>query len=91
MTGLLGAAQQRDVLPGQGCQPSAQVLLVSLDDHDVVGLAAQQVGGVLALDVHRIGGDHRPGQVGDGVQKALESGDLVGLLTDVHLGRPQLR
>ncbi|WP_433223569.1 Lrp/AsnC family transcriptional regulator [Microtetraspora malaysiensis] len=28
-------------------------------------------------------------QVGDGVQQGLEAGDLVGLLTDVHLGQDQ--
>ncbi|WP_433214631.1 hypothetical protein [Microtetraspora malaysiensis] len=42
-----------------------------------------------ALGVHHIGGDHRPGQVGDGVQQGLEAGDLVGLITDVHLGQDQ--
>ncbi|KJK56437.1 hypothetical protein UK12_22440 [Saccharothrix sp. ST-888] len=42
-----------------------------------------------ALGVHRVGGDDHSGQVGDGVQQGLEAGDLVGLLTDVHLGRDQ--
>lgn len=39
----VGAALERGVLPGQGLEWRAQVLLVALDDADVVGVAAQEV------------------------------------------------
>jgi hypothetical protein len=67
----------------------AQIALVGLDDGDVVGAAAEEVVGMFALGVHGVAGHDRPGQVGDAVEHGLEAGDLVGLVTDVHLGLDQ--
>jgi hypothetical protein len=55
-------------------------LRVAFDDHDVVRLSSEEVGGVLALGVQSVGGDHDSGQVCDGVEQRLEASDLVGLL-----------
>lgn len=84
-----GASLERDVLPGKALELAAQLLLVALDDHDVVGTAVGEVVGVLALGVYRVAGDDGSGrQVGDGVQR-LQARDLVGLLADVQLGQDE--
>jgi hypothetical protein len=58
-----------------------------LDDQDVVGLLlGDQELGVVALGVHRVRGDHAPGQA-QGLQQWRERGDLVGLA--VHPGLAQ--
>jgi hypothetical protein len=81
-----GAYLKRNVFPGKGLELPTQLLLVALDDHDVVGVPAEEVVGVLALGVHRVARDEGSCQVGDGVQQQLEAGDLVRLLADVQLG-----
>ena len=55
-------------------------------DSDQVMRAALggQVLGVAALGVHRVRGDHRPGQV-DAIQQRREHGDLVRLRLDIDL------
>lgn len=83
------ASLKRDVLPREGLELPTQLLLVALDDHGVVSAPAEEVGGVLALGVHRVAGDDDSCQVGDGVQQRLEAGDLVRLLADVQLGQDQ--
>lgn len=82
MAGSPGAALKRDVLPGKVLDLSAQLLLVALDDHDVVGAPAEEVVGVLGLGVHRVAGHDGSCQVGDGIQQRLEAGDLVRLLAE---------
>ncbi|KIF01183.1 hypothetical protein PL81_36965 [Streptomyces sp. RSD-27] len=54
-----------------------------------MGLPAEEGAGVLALGVRRVAGDHRPGEVGDGVEQGLEAGDLVRVLADGQLGQDQ--
>ncbi len=66
-----GAPLERDAFPGKGSHLLAQLLLVALDDHDVVGVAAEQLVGVVALGVQRVAGDHGAGQVSDGLQQRL--------------------
>jgi hypothetical protein len=83
------AALQRDLCPRKGSELLAELLLVALDDHDVVGFTAEKVVGVLALGVHGVAGDDHPGQVGHGLQQRLEAGDLVRLLADVQLSQDQ--
>ena len=62
-----------------------QAGLVALDGQDEVRAAlARQVLGVGALGVHRICGNHRPGQV-DAVQQRREHGNLVRLRFYIHL------
>jgi hypothetical protein len=62
----------RDVAPGQVRDLGVQAGLVLLHDQDVVGLlVADQEPGVLALSVHRVGGDYRPGQVQEAAAEAL--------------------
>lgn len=82
----------RDVFPWQGLELVAKAGLVAFDGQYVVRAAAVQVGGVAALCVHRIGGNHGIGQVLDLVQGRCEHGDLVGLavhgdLRADHAGR----
>ena len=56
-----------------------------LDGQDVVrGLFGDQELGVLALGVHRIGGDYASGQVRQ-LQQRDEPGDLVGLAVHADL------
>lgn len=74
VSGAPGAALEGDVLPGKGLQLLAQLLLVPLDDRDAMGPAAQEIGGVIALRMERVAGDHGCGQVGDGVELAAGSG-----------------
>ncbi|MEU3616335.1 hypothetical protein ABZ725_29030 [Streptomyces sp. NPDC006872] len=47
----LDSALERDVPPGKRFDLLLKLLLVVLDDHDVVGLAGEEVLGVLALGV----------------------------------------
>lgn len=68
VAGVAGPSLERDLPPGKGFELVPQVLLVALDDDDVVGAARQEVGGVFALGVQGVGGDDRPGEVGDGVR-----------------------
>ncbi len=84
-----GAALERDVPPGHGLELLAQVLLVTLNDHDAVGLAPQEILGVLALGAQCVAGDDCSGQFSDAVQQRLEAGDFVGLLANVQLGQDQ--
>lgn len=88
VAGAPGAALERDVLPRQGLQLLAQVLLVAFDDRDVVGPATEEVAGVFALGVQRVAGDDRPGEVGDGVQQRLEAGELFGFTEDPRARSP---
>lgn len=89
MVAAARAALERDALPGRGLQLLAQFLLIALDDRNVVGSAAQQVAGVLALGMQCVAGDDRPNWVGDGVQQRLGAGGLAGFLADVELGQDQ--
>lgn len=41
------------------------------------------------VGVHRVAGGDCAGQILEGVEQRPEAGDLVGLLTDVHLGQDQ--
>jgi hypothetical protein len=73
-----------DGAPGQVLDLGIQAGLVLLHDQDVAGvLAGHQELGVLALSVHRVRGDHAPGQV-QRLQQRREPGDLVRLA--VHGG-----
>ena len=58
-----------------------------LDGQDVMrATLSDQVAGVLALGVQRIGGDDRPGQ-GDPVQQHGQHRDLVGLGLHIDLAQ----
>lgn len=67
-----------------------QRLLVAFHDHDVVGVATEQVTGVLALSVQHFVGHYGAVRVGDVVQKRGEARDLVGLFatSTCASGRP---
>ena len=58
------------------------------------GAALVQVGGVVALAVQGVGGDHQPGRVDAGggqvVDQRGEHGDLVGLRADLDLAEDEL-
>ena len=61
---LAGVEAGRDLPPGQVLELGVQAGLVLLHDQDVVRvLLGDQELGVLTLGVHRVGGDHSPGQV----------------------------
>ncbi len=85
MSGLRGAGLQRDLGPGQVSQLLAQLLLVSLGDQEVVAAGGDDVLGVGALGVHRVGGDGDAAQV-DPVQQWGEGEDFVALRSDLALG-----
>lgn len=53
-----------------------ELLLVALDDQQVVAADGDEVFGVGALGVHRVGGDDRAVQV-DALQQRGESGDFI--------------
>ncbi|KUO00026.1 hypothetical protein AQJ67_24460 [Streptomyces caeruleatus] len=76
-------------ISAHGRDLSCLLRLVALDDHGVVGLAAEKVVGVLALGVHGVAGDDHSGQVGHGLQRELEAGDFVRLFLHVQLGQDQ--
>lgn len=54
-----------------------------------MGLPVEQVDGMVMPGVHRVAGDDCASQILEGVEQSPEAGDLVGLLTDVHLGQDQ--
>ena len=85
MAALAGVVGDRDLVPGQGCELGMKGGLVALDSDQVMRAAlGGQVLGVAALGVHRVRGDHRPGQV-DAIQQRREHGDLVRLRLDIDL------
>jgi hypothetical protein len=59
--------------------------LVGLDDQQVLGAAVDEEGGVVALGVERVGGDHDAGQVQAGQQR-LEGGYFTRRAVDLALG-----
>ena len=65
-----------------------------LDGEDESGAALVQVGGVVALAVQGVGGDHQPGRVDAGggqlVDQRGEQGDLVGLRAVLDLAEDEL-
>ncbi|MFF3660297.1 hypothetical protein [Streptomyces olivochromogenes] len=89
VAGVVGAALQRDLLPGKGFELPVELLLVPLRDHDVLRASAEQVAGVLALGVHGVAGHDHVRQIGEDLQQRLEAGDLVGLLANVELSHDQ--
>src|SRR6185436_11651659 len=84
----------RGVGPGQCVERGEQTGLVVLDGEHEPGAALVQVGGVVALAVESVGGDHQPGRVDAGggqlVDQRGEHGDLVGLRADLDLAEHQL-
>jgi hypothetical protein len=82
---VAGAVQHRDLPPRQPGQLVVQGRLVGLDDQQVVGAAADQEAGVVALGVQRIGGDHDTGKVEAGQQR-LEGGHFTRRAVDLALG-----
>ena len=78
-----------DLCPGTGLDLPTELLRVALGNHDVVGLPVEQVDGMVMPGVHRVAGDDCASQILEGVEQSPEAGDLVGLLTDVHLGQDQ--
>ena len=77
----------RDLAPRQPGELGMQAGLVALDGDQVMRAALPgQVLGVGALGVHRVCGDHRPGQV-DAVQQRREHRDLVRLRLDIDLAQ----
>lgn len=89
VTGRTGPVLQWDLLPGTGLELPTELLRVALGDHDVVGLPVEQMDGVVVPGVHRVAGDDCAGQILEGVGQRPEAGDLVAVLTDVHLGQDQ--
>jgi hypothetical protein len=77
----------RDLSPGQAGKLLVQVGLVALDGEDPVRAAFGEVGDVVALAMHGVGGDHRVTQVADLVEQRLEAGDFVGLAVEVGAGQ----
>jgi hypothetical protein len=84
VTAAAGAADDRQLAPGQGLELGVQAGLVVFDGEDAVRAAAGQVAGVLALGVQRVGGANGPAD-GDAVQQRGQHRDLVGLRLDPNL------
>lgn len=81
------------VLPGQGVQGGEQARLVVFHGGEqVVGsvVVDQVAGGLLPLDVHRVGRHRRPGEI-QVIEEGSHLGDLVGLVVDVALGDHRAR
>jgi hypothetical protein len=82
---LAGAVHHRDLPPRQPGQLGVQRRLVGLDDQQVLGTAADQEAGVVALGVQRIGSDHDTGKVQAGQQRG-EGGNFTRRAVDLALG-----
>ena len=78
------AGLRQDLLPGQAPQWLAQFLLIPLHDQEVVAVGGDNVLGVGALSVHRIGGDDDAAQL-DPVQQRGECRDFVALRGNLTL------
>lgn len=78
VSSLAGAVPERDVPPGQLPDLRVKAGMALLDDGQVVGATAVQIGAVAVLDVQGVGGQHGAVQF-EGVQQGLEGGDFDAL------------
>ena len=88
------AVGDRGVGPGQGVQRGEQRRLIMCDGEHEVSADRVEIGGVLALCVESIRGDHHIAQVdtggGEPVQQRGEHRDLVRFRADLDLAQHQL-